>query len=416
MSPRAIAASWLATRLAMGRSAGGLARRRAGLWSALQPAIGRTPALAAFAGGPLSAVPITDVPTLRADYGRWNSLGCSHEEIHAAALEAETGGAGEVRPGVVAGYSTGSGGVRGVFLASGAERADYIGQILARLLPLRSLLAPMRLALMLRANSRLYSDSASRKRAFLHLPLEQSPDDALRALAGFSPTILIAPASRLVWLATEVSEGRLALPALSRLFYGAEPMGEAERAWVGDVLGVRQDPIYQATEGFVGAACAKGALHLNEHGLEIELKPVAGTEGFRPVLTDLRRTSQPIVRVRTDDYLELEPGGCGCGYAGRVIRPVMGRVSDIWRFAERVVTPNQLSAAMDDLLAPTIPWQALATPDHVELRLGGAAPEGLAEQLRARLSLPVPVVLSEAPPDPPAPKRVRMRSLGLPHG
>ena len=88
MSARAIAASWLVTRLAMSLSAEGLARRRTRLWAALRPALRRTPALAPFADGPLAEVPITDVPALRADYGRWNSLGCSHAQIHAAALDA----------------------------------------------------------------------------------------------------------------------------------------------------------------------------------------------------------------------------------------------------------------------------------------------------------------------------------------
>jgi putative adenylate-forming enzyme len=410
MSASAIAASWLATRLAMTRSAAGLARRRAGLWSKLRPTLRRTPALAPFAEGSLAEVPITDVPDLRADYGRWNSLGCSHAQVHAAALNAENGGTGEVRPGVIAGYSTGSGGARGVFLAGSGERADYIGQILARVLPLGALLAPMRVALILRANSALYSDSAGARRAFLHLPLDLSPPEAGARLAAFSPTVLVAPASRLVWMAGEVLAGRLALPALNRLFYGAEPMGEAERTWVGRTLGVRPDPIYQATEGFLAAACARGALHLNEHSLEIALQPVEGTPGFRPIVTDLRRTSQPIVRLRTDDYLELDPSGCDCGYAGRVVRPVMGRVGDLWRFADRVVTPNQLSEAMDDLLAPPAQWQAVGTPDQVELRL--EHPADLAELLRRRLALPVPVVLG-GPPEAPAPKRVRMRAVGF---
>lgn len=417
MSARGIAASWLTTRLAMRQSAAGLARRRQRLWKALQPALARTPALAAYAGGPLQAVPIADTADLRADYGRWNSLGCTHEAIHTAAQDAETGGSGEVFPSVVAGYSTGSSGVRGVFLASAAERADYIGQILARVLPLSSLLSPMRVALMLRANSSLYSDSASRGRAFLHLPLDLTPEDAAAQLSAFSPTVLIAPSSRLIWMAREVQAGRLALPALTRLFYGAEPMGVVEQQWVREILGVRPDPIYQATEGFLGAACLQGALHLNDHSLEIELEPVAGTRGFRPVVTDLRRTSQPIVRVRTDDYLELGVVPCRCGYAGRVIRPVMGRVGDIWRFPDHVVTPADLMLVMEALLPPARPWQAIATPEFVELRLESQDRHSdLAEAVRLQLGLPVPVVLGRAAPEPPAPKRILSLAFGLPHG
>jgi len=413
MSSRTIAASWLATRIAMGRSSAGLARGRARLWRRLQPALRHTPALASFAGRPLADFPITEIASLRADYGRWNSLGVSHDQLHAAALDAERGGSGEVAQGVVAGYSTGGRGVRGLFVASAEERADYIGQILARAVPVTALLKPMRLALMLRANSSLYSDSASARRAFLHLSLDLPPAEAAAALARFSPTVLIAPAHRLVQLADEGT----ALPALIRLFYGAEPMSAAERAFVADVLGVRPDPIYQATEGFLGAACPRGALHLNDHSLEVELEPVAGTEGYRPIVTDLRRVSQPIVRVRTDDYLELDPDGCSCGYAGRVIRPVMGRATEIWRWPGRVVTPNQISAAMDALLPPPAQWQAIAAANHLELRLDRSIPrrDAIADGLREALDLPVPVILGETPPELPAPKRVRLRGAGAAH-
>jgi putative adenylate-forming enzyme len=398
----AIGRSWLTTRLAMAQDAEGLAARRARLWRAFQPVMRRTPALAAHAEASLDRVPIVEVAELRADYGRWNSRGLSHTELHAAAADAERGGSGEVRLGVVCGYSTGSSGARGLFVADRAERADYIGQIFARLLPVRTLLKPMRVALMLRANSRLYSDSAGAGRAFLHLPLETRRQDAAAALERFAPTVLIAPGSRLM----ELLDHGSGLPALQRLFYGADPMSDAERAWIHDRSGLRADPIYQATEGFIGAPCAEGRLHLNEHSLSIELEPVAGTQGYRPVVTDLRRRTQPIVRVRTDDYLELDPTPCRCGYAGRVVRPIMGRVTDIWRYGNVTVTPPLLAACMDAIIPLPVPWQAFARRDHVELRLGtGVRTATVADALRRRLDLPVPVRLSDTPPEQEGPKR-----------
>jgi putative adenylate-forming enzyme len=405
----AIARSWLTTRLAMAQETQGLAARRARLWRAFQPVMRRTPALAAHAGASLDRVPISEVAELRADYGRWNSRGLSHAELHAAAADAERGGSGEVRQGVVCGYSTGSGGARGLFVADEGERADYIGQIFARLLPARAVFTPMRVALMLRANSRLYSDSAGAGRAFLHLPLETSAHDAAVALERFGPTILIAPGSRLTGLLDHTPR----LPALQRLFYGAEPTSGAERAWIHDRFGLRADPIYQATEGFVGAACAEGRLHLNEHSLSIELEPVAGTQGYRPIVTDLRRRTQPIVRVRTDDYLELDPAPCGCGYAGRAVRPIMGRVTDIWRYGDITVTPPRLVACMDAIVPAPVAWQALARRDHVELRVGrGGWTPTVAGALRRGLDLPVPVRLSDTPPLRDGPKRQWMVGRG----
>ena len=402
MRAAAIARAWATTRLAMAQDAQGLARRRAGLWRAFRPVMGRTPALAAYAGASLDGVPVTDAPQLRVDYGRWNSSGFSHAELHAAAADAEGGGSGEVRPGVVCGYSTGGGGARGLFVADQSERSEYIGQILARVLPAQALLRPMRIALILRANSRLYSDSSGPGRRFLHLPLDLGALETMAALLRFGPTVLIAPASRLV----ELAEQGARLPFLERLFYGAEPMSDGERAWMRERLGLRPDPIYQATEGFIAAACAEGRLHLNEHSLVVELEAVAGTPGHRPIVTDLGRRTQPIVRVRTDDYIELDETPCRCGYAGRVIRPIMGRVGDIWRYGDAPVTPARLAAAMDEIVPPPTAWQALARRDHVELRLGKTAGAATAaDALRRALDLPVPVWPSNAPLRRDGPKR-----------
>lgn len=413
MSASRIARAWLSTRAAMRHSPQALARRREHLWQALQPSLRKTPALASFTGMPLAHFPIIDVSAIRANYGDWNSLGYSHDQLHAAAAAAETKGDGEVAPGLVAGYSTGTSGARGLFVASQAERADYIGQSLARLLPLGTLFRRVRLALMLRANSRLYSDVGGGHFAFAHFPLDGPIGETRAALARFSPTILIAPSHRLVDLAGEVLAGRLAVPALGHIFFGAEPMGASERTWVEHALGARPDPIYQATEGFIGGACQYGKLHLNEHSLSIELEAVEGTSGFRPILTDLRRFTQPIVRVRTDDFLEPDPAPCLCGYAGRVVRPVMGRVTDIWRFDNLCLTPAQVVDTIDSALGCPAPWQAIASPRRVELRVGSSVDPERARRavilLRAALRIPVPVVLGDIQPERPSPKRRQVR-------
>lgn len=412
MTASAVALSWLSTRIAMGRSSLGLERRRERFWKRLQPTLRQTPALAEFAGQPLAAFPVSEAADLRADYSRWNSLGCSHDQLHAAAASAEAGGTGEVLPGVVAGYSTGSSGRRGLFVASAAERADYIGQSLARLLPARELLRPIRLALLLRASSRLYSDLGRSRFAFAHFPLDRDSEAIERGLVEFSPTILIAPSHRLVALAAAVRAGRLALPQLGHVFFGAEPMSMIERSWVGEAFGVRPDPIYQATEGFLAASCAHGSLHLNEHSLAVELEPIAGTPGYCAVVTDMRRHSQPVVRLRMDDYLECDPEPCDCGYAGRVMRPVMGRVSDIWRWGGMAITPAQVTETLDALLGVPASWQAVASRAKVELRIDPSIDAQRARraalQFRANLRIPVPVLLAKAPPEPPSPKRSRL--------
>ncbi|WP_149037644.1 cell division protein FtsA [Sphingopyxis macrogoltabida] len=411
MQSSAILASILRTRRAMRMTAPELARQRDRQWAALQPALRRTPALADLAGKEPGAFPVVAPADMRRDYGAWNSLGLDHDRLCRAADAAETGSAEGIIDGLGVGWSTGTSGQRGLFIADANERADYIGQSLARLLPLRAMLRPQRIALHLRANSNLYSDVGGRFFAFRYFPLAEPAAATREALAAFAPTILIAPPHRLLALAEGNGCG-VSMPALRHIFFGSEPMSEAEIDWVGEVFGVRPRSIYQATEGFVGAACTAGALHLNEHSLAIELEPVADTPGFRPVVTDLRRHSQPVVRVRLDDYLELAGESCACGYAGRVVRPVAGRVGDIWRWGRQAIAPGAVADCLDSLLGVPALWQVIGGPQTVELRLDPRVPaesaERAAAQFRERLSIPVAVSLSHGRPAEPFPKRRRV--------
>lgn len=384
-----LAAAWMRTRRALRFSSSQLEARRARQWRQLQPVLARTPALAAVAWGPWEAVPITEIAALRADYGAWNSLGLSTKTLHAMADAAEQGLA---TGSLSAGWSTGSSGAaRGLFLATSKERADYLGQSLARLLPARALLARQRLALHLRASNALYSDVQRKRFVFGHFPLNDSNEQTRSALEAFAPTILIAPPHRLAALA----EAGMNLPTLRHLFVGSEPMGEAERSAITTRLGRAPRSIYQATEGFLGAECAHSHLHLNDHSLIIELEPVPGTPGYRPIITDLRRVSQPIVRVRGDDYIELGASSCPCGFAGRIIYPPQGRVSDVWRFAQCTVTPPQVVAAMESALGGDALWQAEARFERVVLHLSPHCLARDAERASATLiskcQLPVPV-------------------------
>ncbi len=400
-----IIAAWLRTKVALRRSPAALARGRARAWTRLQPALARCPALAEHAGRPLEAFPITDIDDLRRDYGAWNSLGLADSTLRAMADAAEAGeGAGPEA--LSAGWSTGTGGgCSGLFLASPEERAEFIGQSLARLLPASALLRRQRIALHLRAGNALYSDAGRGRIAFRHVPLSASLDETIAALDAFAPTILIAPPFRLLALAA----AGLHLPSLRHLFCGSEPISAAERALITGRLGQAPRAIWQATEGFLGAECAAGRLHLNDHVLAVELEPVPRTPGFRPIITDLMRRSQPIVRLRGDDYLELDPRACPCpcGFAGRVICPIEGRIADLWPGALGTLTPPQIVAAVEAVLGADWRWQAVGEPDRATLRVAPDCPAALAERAAFALQAAAarPVAIRHDLPEWAGPKR-----------
>lgn len=394
---------------------GDIERRQARLWldRASVAVVRKTPAVAKLAGRRLADFPIVTPAQIRADFPRWNTLGLTRDKAEAAARDAESGGPGEVLPGIAAGFSTGTSGERGVFLSSPGERTRYIGQTLARLLPFWALLGSQRVALVLRADNRLYQAVQGAGRfdfRFFGLDLDAAP--RAEALKAFAPDVLIAPAHVLADLARRGEADGLRLPGLRRLFWGAEPMGAQEREWIAEALGVRPNPIYQATEGFLGAACPEGVLHLNEDAMVVELEPVEGTGAFRPVVTDLFRASQPIIRVRLDDLIEPLPGRCACGSALRAIRPVEGRVGDLWRWTDSVVRPAQVWAAMEAALGPRADWQADASPTGVSVRVARAEDGKAAVAALKALAGERPVKLAVGPPLIDGPKRRRVRWSG----
>lgn len=368
-----------------GMSRAGVERRQRELWRDFAAVVAGTPAIAHLAGRGLEAFPVVAPAEIRREFERWNTLGLGRNAAEAAAAEAEAGKSGEVVAGVSAGFSTGTSGARGVFLASADERADYLGQALARLLPWDGLLRRRRIALCLRADSALYRDvGKAGPFAFRFFGLGMPVAELQRELAAFDPHVFVAPSHVLAELARAgVREGNL-----ERVFYGAEPMGALERAWIGGRIGVRPDPIYQTTEGFLGAACSHGTLHLNEDTLVIEREPVAGTDRFRPVVTDLRRRTQPMVRVLLDDLLEARAAPCLCGSPLAGVEPVEGRVGDLWRWGDVVIAPREVEAAVSGAVGAGVDWRAVGSARRVTVSIDRAVAElalgAVGELLRQR--------------------------------
>jgi hypothetical protein len=118
-----------------------------------------------------------------------------------------------------------------------------------------------------------------------------------------------------------------------------------------------------------------------------------------------------------DDFLEIDPARCGCFYVGRTILPPAGRVSDLWRFGDRIVTPRQAIETVDSALGVPASWQAEASPAQILLKLGSSVEGERAERAIAALRAIVPasirVRISPEPPPSPWPKRRRLTWSGI---
>src|SRR5690606_36511069 len=83
----------------------------------------------------------------------------------------------------------------------------------------------------------------------------------------------------------------------------------------------------------IGYTCAHGHLHLNEDIVIAEKAWVDRESGrFNPIITDLRRRTQPVVRYRLDDILVENSSTCPCGSAFTRLAGIEGRNDDILWF------------------------------------------------------------------------------------
>ena len=288
----------------------------------------------------LEQLPIVDKATIVADFAGFNSRGITLDAAMRVAVAAER--SRDFAPtidGLTVGLSSGTSGTRSVFLVSADERQRWAGLVLARLLSsasLRQLVTPwqrpLRLAFFLRANSNLYATVASRRIAFafhdLLVPLEQH----IEQLNATPPDILVAPPTVLHRLALAAIDGSLKI-APRQIVSVAEVIEPDDRIVIGRAFTASIQEVYQATEGFLAATCAAGRLHLNEEFLHIESEwlddSIDGHRRFRPIITDVTRTTQLVVRYRLDDVLREAQGPCPCGRVTRSLAAVEGRADDV---------------------------------------------------------------------------------------
>lgn len=267
----------------------------------------------------LSDLPMVDKSVHMSDFAAFNRL----------ELSAEAGWAhfhaGTSPCGYHVGASTGTSGNRGLYLISAAERARWLGTILAKTLP-RFPVERARVAIILPQNAALYGQPG--RGALLALrffDLKEGHEHLPAGLAAFRPDTVVAPPKILRFLAEAG-----ALSGLKRIFSGAEVLDPVDRQIIEAASGLRLGEIYMATEGLLATTCPHGRLHLAEDVMHVELEP--GPEGsglVRPVISDFSRSTQIMARYRMNDLLRLSTATCGCGSPLRAVEAIVGRQDDV---------------------------------------------------------------------------------------
>ncbi len=276
----------------------------------------------------LRAMPPIDKPVMMAGFDRLNTRGVGLDEAMRVALAAEH--SRDFRStigGLTVGLSSGTSGSRGVFLVSDGERAAWAGSILARLLPGGG---AHRIAFFLRANSNLYESLGSGRLRFEYFDLLEPLDTQIPRLRDLAPTVIVGPPSLLVQVAAARERGTLRLSP-ERVVSVAEVLDPLDEVSIRRAFHRTVHQVYQATEGLLGTTCPYGTLHLCEDTVLFDKEYVSGDpRRFIPIVTDLYRITQPIIRYRLDDVLVEREVPCLCGSVMTGLERVEGRSDDVF--------------------------------------------------------------------------------------
>jgi putative adenylate-forming enzyme len=260
------------------------------------------------------------------------------------------------KTGLSLGTSSGTTGSLGVFVVSARERAVLGGLTLARLLR-GPIWQPQKVAFFLRANSPVYGAVGKALIRFEFFSLADPFPRLLERLEALNPTILIAPPSMLNRIAEAIRLAKIRIQP-QQVISVAEVLENGDRDILRATFRTPVDEVYQATEGFLGATCRCGELHWNEDWIFIEREPL-GDGRYTPIITDLFRRTQPIVRYRLDDLIIDRETRCPCGSIFQVIERIEGRSDDVIHLP-RLDQPNQIG------------W---LFPDYVRLGVTAALPQ-----------------------------------------
>lgn len=278
----------------------------------------------------LNHFPVIEKQAFMQNFNTINTGGFSLDECMEVARKAEL--SRDFSPmirGISVGLSTGTSGNRGVFLVSENERAVWVAMVLDRVIGLS--FRKRKVAFFLRANNNLYQSTQSKRLAFHFFDIFKEMEEHIAGLNALQPSIVVAQPSVLCMLAEEQVKGNLSV-APRKIISVAEVLSVEDKNFLQEVFNQTIHQVYQCTEGFLASSCKYGTLHFNEDFLIVEKKYIDEEKTrFHPVITDLLRRTQPVVRYELNDIISQKPY-CACGSPMLAIESIDGRSDDILIF------------------------------------------------------------------------------------
>ena len=261
--------------------------------------------------------------------------------------------------GLTVGLSTGTSGNKGLFIVSKQERAMWVALILQRIIGWN--FRKRKIAFFLRANSNLYTSVQSKLLAFNFFDLLDPLDEHLSRIHKLQPNIIVGQPSLLILLAQAQKKEEIKLNP-ERIISVAEVLSPKDQEIIERVFQINVQQVYQCSEGMFGQSCKKGNIHLNEDGLIIE-KQWIDKKRFIPIITDLRRNVQPIIRYKMNDILHATD--CSCGSKMQAVSTIEGRMDDLLIFQQdKIVFPDFIRRAITGSSSEIDNYQLIRVSDR----------------------------------------------------
>ena len=249
---------------------------------------------------------------------------------------------------IAVGLSSGTSGNQGIFLVNENERAKWVAYMLDRVIKLS--FRKRRIAFFLRSNNELYEASNSNFLQFNFFDIYIPIKNHIKRLNQLKPDILIAQPSVLKIICKYLDSKNLNIKP-KRIISIAEVLTNEDKIFFEKKFKINIEEVYQCTEGFLASTCKEGTLHFNEDFLIIEKKYINDEKTrFHPIITDLVRQSQPIVRYELNDVI-TENKKCKCGSKFLAIKSIDGRSDDIIKL---VSNKNKKISIFPDIIRNTI--------------------------------------------------------------
>jgi putative adenylate-forming enzyme len=275
------------------------------------------------------------------EFDNMNTQGIELKDAMEVALDAEKSRKfkSEIN-GITVGLSTGTSGKRGLFLVSENERAQWVSLVMSKIIKPK-LFKKQKVAFFLRANSNLYSSVESNLFEFKYFDIFKPIAELLIELNNYQPTILAAQPSILIDIAEAQKEKKISIQPIQILSF-AEVLHNNDKEIISSIFKTKLKEIYQCTEGLLGISCDYGTMHLNEDFIRFD-KEWIDEDKFYPIVTDFTRHTQPVVKYKMNDVLQIKKEICPCGSVNLAIEKIIGRDDDVLLLNNIKVYPDLIS-------------------------------------------------------------------------